>query len=296
MLATVVCQDPETRATNPVDINIHIVLEACRGLAMVDQSGVCRFSHLSVQEYLEILHYSKGQTHLVAGTVCLQLLLDPTNWQILESSQSGSGDWVDDLWDRGSVEDGTLDNRILWYAVAYWPDHVRLHAEECIDDCIQTLLKEFLGSPKEGGPAYMCWSHAFLRDFNKALETRLSRSPGPAFVVGFFSLNQILSNWWISNIDVDSLDDDGRSLLHIAGLKSNLTAAAELLDLGGNPNIEDKLGSKALYAAAYGGNKALVRLLLDRGVDVNAEGGAYSYALQAATSESNEAVVRLLLD
>ena len=71
MLADAVRHDPETGATYPIDINISIVLEACRSLVMIDQSGVCRFSHLSVQEYLETCHYSNGQAHLEVGSVCL---------------------------------------------------------------------------------------------------------------------------------------------------------------------------------------------------------------------------------
>ena len=57
-LADAVSRDPETGAAYPIDINISAVLEACRNLVMIDQSGVCRFSHLSVQEYLETWHYS----------------------------------------------------------------------------------------------------------------------------------------------------------------------------------------------------------------------------------------------
>ena len=301
MLVQAVCQDPETRSTNLVDININIVLEACRGLLMIDQSGVCRFSHLSVQEYLETCRYSNGQAHLVVGTVCLQMLLDLTNWQILESWLSGGGDLRNSFYDRGPAE-GAFRNiipfskSILRYAVAHWPDHVRLHAEECVDDFLRSLLKEFLGSPKEGSTAYLSWSRACSLYSSKIPQFILSPSTGPAFAVVWYSLNQILYSWWASNTDVYSLDDEGRSLLHIAGLKRNLTAAVELLDLGANPNIKDGAGGNALYAAAYGGDTALVCLLLDRGADINAQGGNHRSALQAAAYKGSEAIVRLLLD
>ena len=299
-LVQAVCQDPETRSTNPVDININIVLEACRGLLMIDQSGVCRFSHLSVQEYLETCRYSNGQAHLVVGTVCLQMLLNPTNWQILESSLSGDGGLVNSFFDRGPAQ-GAFRNSIpfsksiLRYAVANWPDHVRLHAEECVDDFMRSLLKEFLGSPKEGSSAYICWSRAFSRWFYKRCRFELLTSVGPAYAVVWYSLNQVLYNWWTSNINVDSLDDEGRSLLYIAVLTGNLTAAAELLDRGANPNIKDKVGRYALYEASYGGNKALVHLLLDRGADINAQSRSGN-ALGAAVFMHREGIIRLLLD
>ena len=230
MLVNAVCQDPETRTTDPVDIDINTVLEACRGLLKIDQSGTCRFSHLSVQEYLETSRYSIGQAHLLAGTVCLQMLLDPTNLQSLERLRLRLRNR------RLSEVEG-----IIRYTVTYWPYHARLHAGECVDDRLQALVKEFLGSPKEGSAAYVNWSRAPSEDPSNNSSVYLSRSSGPAFAVVFFSLNQILYNWWTFNLDVDSLDVDGRSLLHIAGLKGNLAAATELLDLGANTDIQHEI-------------------------------------------------------
>ena len=283
MLAYAACQDPETRVTNPIDININIVLEACRGLLIIDQSGLCRFSHLSVQEYLETRRYSNGQAHLVVGTVCLHMLLDSTNWQTLGSPRKDSEDPVGD------------DKTIFPYTIAYWPHHVRLHTEKYVDDHLRSLTKEFLGSPKEGSAQYMRWSHEFPKYSKEGFYLHLSKSSGPAFAVVFFSLNQTLYDWWTHNIDVDSQDDSGRSLLHIAGLVGNLTAAKGLLDLGANSNIQHKSDGNALYAAACGGSEGIASLLLDRGVDINAQCGIYGNALQAAAFQGSEAVVCLLL-
>ena len=57
-LVEAVCQNPETEATDPVDVSIttEFILDACNNLLMIDQSKVWRFSHLSVQEYLEAHH------------------------------------------------------------------------------------------------------------------------------------------------------------------------------------------------------------------------------------------------
>jgi hypothetical protein len=53
-LVAAVCQDPEMDAIDCVDIDMGFVLAACHNLLMVDQElRVCRFSHLSVQEYFE---------------------------------------------------------------------------------------------------------------------------------------------------------------------------------------------------------------------------------------------------
>src|ERR1700734_1595385 len=52
-LIAAVCQDPEMDTINSVDdMDLDIVLSACHNLLVVDpQLQVCRFSHLSVQEY-----------------------------------------------------------------------------------------------------------------------------------------------------------------------------------------------------------------------------------------------------
>ena len=54
------------------------------------------------------------------------------------------------------------DESILRYAVAYWPDHVRLHAEGRIDDRLVLIVKDLLRSPNEGSAAYAYWRLAFI--------------------------------------------------------------------------------------------------------------------------------------
>ena len=286
MLVDAVSRDPETGATNTTGLDINIVLEACRNLLTIDQSGVCRFSHLSVQEYLEAHHYSNGQAHLMVGSVCLRVLLDPTNWQSINSLPS-------------MYEDPGEEKDVLRYIVAYWPHHVQLHAVESVDDRLKSLVKEFLGSPDETSAAYACWSRKFPT-YEEQVERFYSGgspgSSGPAFTVVFFSLNKSLDDWWISHLDVELIDDDGHSLLHVAGISDNLPAARQLLDLGAIPDIRGGGLGSALQAAAKNGSEDIVRLLLDRGADINAQGGIDGNALQAAVIQGNEATIRLLLD
>ena len=290
MLVDAVCRDPETGIKYPTVININAVIEACRNLVMIDQSGVCRFSHLSVQEYLEIWRYGCGQAHLEVGLVCLQTLLDPGNLQRIGSL----------LFDRRST---WQDENILRYSVVYWPDHVRLHAAGRIDDRLPLVAKRFLGSPSEGSTAYAYWVPKFINHFHLSASVKylyenfLALKGGcPAFAIIICRLNGILCGWWASNLDVNLQDDAGQSLLYIAGLNGNFTAATELLDLGCDTNAQGGKYGNALQAAAWEGSEAAVRLLLDRGADINAQGGQYGNALQAAAGNGNEVVASLLLD
>ncbi|KAF8537917.1 hypothetical protein BDD12DRAFT_911128 [Trichophaea hybrida] len=298
-LIIAVCQDPETEATNIVDIDINFVLEACHNLLMIDQSGVCRFSHLSVQEYLETRRYSNSQAHTLAGTVCLRLLHDSGNQEDLRSLSSS----------RWGLED---ENSVLMYAVAHWPNHVKQHAEGGIDDRLQLLLKGFLGSPNESSPMYVCW-HLAYRKYYTYHDYHLSPSSVATFAVVRFGLIKILDGWLTSDLDVSLQNDIGESLLYIAAEGSSLSATTMLLDWGADVNAQggrygnalqaaalrgNKGGryGNALQAAAWRGNEAIVHLLLDRGADVNAQGGEYGNALQAAALRGNEAIAHLLVD
>ena len=285
MLVDAVSRDPETGAANPAGLDINVILEACRNLLMIDQSGVCRFSHLSVQEYLEAHHYSDSQAHLVVASACLRMLLDPTNWQGIEGLPS-------------FIQDPGEEVDVLRYIVAYWPHHVQLHAEESVDDRLKSLVKEFLGSPNEASAAYACWSHEFPPYIEQRNRFYFGSpgSSGPAFTVVYFALNKILDDEWISYLDVDLVNDRGHSLLQITGLSGNLPAARELLDIGADPNAQGDDLRNALQAAATNGSEAIVRLLIDRGADINAQGGIDGNALQAAVAWGNEAIVHLLLD
>ena len=80
MLVFVVCQDPTTDKVDVVDIDIDFVLESCQNLLKVEPGRfdqVCRFSHLSVQEYLENTHWNQIQTNVLMAQVCLIILNDP---------------------------------------------------------------------------------------------------------------------------------------------------------------------------------------------------------------------------
>ena len=323
MLADAVCRDPETGAINPAGLDINVVLEACRNLVMIDQSGVCRFSHLSVQEYLETHHYSNGQAHLVVGSACLQILLDPTNWLGIK--------YLPPYY--LNPKEPEEEENILRYAVAHWPDHVRLHGNEGVDDRLRSLVKEFFGSPSEASAAYECWSHRYppygeqIEDHALVYSEGFPKSSSPAFAIVLLGLNQILDNWWTSNLDVDQQDDQRRSLFLVTVAANNMVAAEELLALGANPNLQDNYSGNvlqwaahagreaavrllldrgaytnsnnsknSLWAAASNGSEVIVRLLLDRGADINAQGGEYGNALQAAASNGSKVIVRLLLD
>ena len=280
-LVAAVCQDPATEATNTVNITAKFIPGACNNLLTIDQSGVWRFSHLSVREYLETHHYRHAEAHTLIGTVCLRLLSDPTNKDRLDSIAS-------------EVED---TNGLLEYAVLHWTAHVRRHANPITDDCLQSLLKRFLGLPNEHSPAHVAWCSAY-----GALKSYTGPQLGERAIVSvlYFGLTGALDGW-TSGLDVNWTTGDGCPLLHVAVQGKdggNLEVARKLLELGHDVNAQGGLYGNALQAASErSGNGAMVRLLLDHGADVNAQGGEYGTALHAAATKfGNEATIGLLLD
>ncbi|KAJ5395554.1 uncharacterized protein N7487_009857 [Penicillium crustosum] len=88
-LVAFVSRDMADGKTKHADLDIHDVLDACCNLLDVDRhSGLCRFSHLSVQEYLEEHHYQTnrsvtgGSSHDGLAMVTIQCLLETNDIKI----------------------------------------------------------------------------------------------------------------------------------------------------------------------------------------------------------------------
>jgi len=86
-------------------------------------------------------------------------------------------------------------------------------------------------------------------------------------------LNKII--FFIDNkyIDVNFIDDKGRSSLHFASASGKTEVVKFLLSRGANPNISDERGNFALHLAATGNHGDIVALLLNAGTNVNAKDG-----------------------
>jgi ankyrin repeat domain-containing protein 50 len=271
-LVAAVCQDPEEDGTQAIDIDIHFVLDACSNLLVVDpQLGVCRFSHLSVQEYFEN-HWDTNQTNGTVAKVCLSLLNDPDNWERSinsdQASQNPKTNQVDPL------------AKLLDYARRFWPTHVQNHGETNIDNRLSTLLKKFLGSMNESGPAYRSWYKMYTKlglDLRRNTLLRVYDLVDPSYFASLgiclFGFNNVLAKWWEArSIDPEQRNRKGYSLLVLAvfGSSSNVVKALVKSGADVNAQLSDGDYGSALAAAVAKGKQDMVRLLLESGADVNA--------------------------
>ena len=287
-----ICQDPETDNLNEVDVTIDFVLGACRNLLTVDkQLDVCKFSHLSVQEYCETRHWSQSQANTVVAKVCLSLLNHP-ECQLQDTKNP----------------DATLGSiaPLNQYARFYWATHVQRCEGQGHESRLSSLLNSFLGSGSESGPAYRHWHRAIKEDKDNttygwtqlySIYPQLSPPTFNSLPICAFGFHDLVLDWWrAAPKDIEQLNSQNRTLLQLASNGGHMSVAQELIELGADVNARGGFYDNALQAASAGGYEGIVKLLLEQGADVNARGGFYDNALQAASAGGYEGIVKLLLE
>lgn len=280
-LVAATCQDPETDIIEPADIKITFILAACHNLLVVDQElGICRLSHLSVQEYFEKRPGCQSQANGLVAKVCLVMLNEP----VTSTTMSG----------------------IVPYARLHWPTHIQRHSEGRIDSRLIALLKQFLGSMDESGPAYRRWH----KTITKFLEDRESYKfplhgiykeliPVSIIWLGIcsFGFHEILPDWWKTGpTDVNQQNHNGKPLLQLAAIGGFISVIEELLKRGADIDLMDGNGVTALHWAAGHGNEAVVKLLLDKGAEIDIRNRHGRTPLSWTARYGNDGVVKLLLD
>lgn len=157
-LIAAVFQNPDTDGMDEVYVNTNFVLDACQNLLVVDQElDVCRFSHLSVQEYFETHHWSSCETDFLVAKVCLSLLINNSATSIPDPQST-----------KKISRDKTHD--FLEYASLHWASHVqKLEEKRIVDNSLTEPLNRFLGSMDQSSPAYQNWYDMVEKLFEKNL-------------------------------------------------------------------------------------------------------------------------------
>ncbi|GAA0155133.1 hypothetical protein LIER_12930 [Lithospermum erythrorhizon] len=93
----------------------------------------------------------------------------------------------------------------------------------------------------------------------------------------------------------DSVDAEGRTLLHLAIAQSRPDLVQLILEFGPNVEALSRSGSTPLEAAAASGDELIVELLLARSADVNSLTKGGNTALHIAVEERRRDCVKLLL-
>lgn len=94
---------------------------------------------------------------------------------------------------------------------------------------------------------------------------------------------------------INARDNSGRTPLHQAVEKGQITVARFLLDHGAEVNLRDNSGRTPLYRAAASGNKAMVEFLLSRKADPQIADGDGALPLHESVWLGYKSIVELLL-
>ena len=98
-------------------------------------------------------------------------------------------------------------------------------------------------------------------------------------------------------VDVNAVDEGGRTMLMLASYGGHSTTVRLLCENDADPNLKDTNRRTALMYAASGPNAHTVEILLAHGAEVNVTDGDEGYtALMFAAAEGHADIVQLLLD
>jgi ankyrin repeat protein len=294
-LVAAVCQDTHTDEPQLVDIDIGFVVDACRNLVVVDQLSICRFSHLSVQEYFEEQHpWITDQANGLIAKVYLLLLNYTGNCE---------ADHSDD--ETGQPKPLKM---LLDYARALWPDHLQRIGPSTMDDRLAAGLQKFLGSTNESSIAYRHWYTTYGRHESEyhplsgthllSQYSRLNPPDSALLPTCLFGFEPVMTKLCqMEELNANQRNKEGYPLLSLAVMGGNMKVVQLLLENGADVNAQaDENYESALSLAVYRGNEAIVQLLLKNGADVNAQVGTSNTSiLTKAIMEDNEVIIRLLL-
>jgi ankyrin repeat protein len=95
---------------------------------------------------------------------------------------------------------------------------------------------------------------------------------------------------------LESTNNNGSSLLHVAAFRGHREIVEYLLSEGINPDCEDSRKMTPLILAVYFGHKNVAAVLLDHGADINKKDSRGSVPLRFAIDQRDVDMVKFLID
>lgn len=78
-----------------------------------------------------------------------------------------------------------------------------------------------------------------------------------------------VENLIAQNVNIDAVDENGRTALHLATYEDHTKVAEALIEAGANPNHRTNYDSTPLISAAGRSSTEIVRMLIEAGADIN---------------------------
>mmetsp|Transcript_24924 Transcript_24924/g.57956 ORF Transcript_24924/g.57956 Transcript_24924/m.57956 type:complete len:166 (+) Transcript_24924:59-556(+) len=97
-------------------------------------------------------------------------------------------------------------------------------------------------------------------------------------------------------VDIDVLDEDGKTALHWAAAAGDAAAGALLVECDANVNIADKDGNTPLHMTAVHNHRLVTSMLLWGGADVTLKNAKGNTALHEAAAANAKDVAWLIIE
>lgn len=295
--------------THKCPISIDYILDVCRNLVMVaPESNICRFAHLSVQEYFEQHHWSREHVNMLMSRICLQYLTTdepaysaPT-WRI--QSSSNTPPLLRDLQAERAAHLRILCRDYM----AGWPHHWVRCKNHSTDEDLSQLYRKFLGDLLNSSKYYIDWIQMIPRInlkittdlINTAHRFRMDITRSSLFTYCFLGTDQAVQDLFESKIlDPKTVNWLTTNLFNLATERNDLELCKLYLSMG--VDVNKSAGSMyvrpPLHLAARHGisHIEIVELLLENGADPDLETDYFGTALEGALDgeESNDVVMLL---
>ncbi|KAI1740272.1 hypothetical protein F4680DRAFT_448032 [Xylaria scruposa] len=294
---------------NRCPISIDYILDVCRNLVVVNpESNICRFAHLSVQEYFEQHHWSREHVNILMSQICLQYfttdepLSDQPTWRMLPV-------WnIPPSLQTLQVENPSRLRTLCKDYMAGWPYHWVRCKDHSKDKELYGLYRKLLGDLLRPSKYYINWINTIPRIDLKITTDLISTAQrfgmditrSSLFTYCFLGTDQTVQELFESNIlDAKTVNWLTINLFNLATDRNDLELCKLYLSMG--VDVNKSAGSVYVrpplhLAARHGASHIeIVEFLLDNGADPNIETDYFGTALEGVLdSEEPKELVELL--
>lgn len=275
--------DLDNNIAQPPSLDKETILRFCNNLVIWDcELDVLRFSHLSVQEFLEETSFKIADAHSMAAETCLHVLCSSN-----QQTRRNRSAWT------------KMDGQAEPYYDEQWGHHVRICGQQSENSIITILQKEFFHSSAQPSKAYIEWATRKGLCYQAYGHPTYDIHRTPLFTAAHYGLSDSVR--YLLAMDIRGAQPlNLQTALFIAASAGHEPIVHLLIDNGANPKLPDRSGNTPLHIAASGGHMSM----FDNGADPSLQSGAGLHlrsesrhtALSFAARGGHESVVHLLLN
>jgi ankyrin repeat protein len=175
---------------------------------------------------------------------------------------------------------------LLGYSARYWATHFR----EAAVETNSVILADAVRICDDTSRIYSAWFYLY-----RTQEEHYMLPLSGLAIASRFGLENLVALLLAKGVDVNTVNLDNSTALHLAAHRGHKAVAELLIIRGADVNSVDHRDRTPLYKAARSGHEAVTELLIIRGADVNSVDHYGDMPLHMAARGGHEAVTELLI-